>query len=99
MRAQPEDITDPEKTMITLRRGEWGSKYSNDTKVPAWSFSFTVAYEEVFSDGGNKLAFLLQDCDNVPMVTKLDEWDKVEGKLDTSDECKNIEFRIVDETQ
>jgi len=33
------------------------------------------------------------------MVTKLDEWDKVEGKLDTSDECKNIEFRIVDETQ
>lgn len=99
MRAQPEDITDPEKSMIALKAGEWGTQYRNDQKIPAWSFSFTVPYEEVFSDGTNKLAFLIEDCSNVPMVTRLDEWNKIDGKLDITDQWRNISFRIVDETQ
>jgi hypothetical protein len=99
MRAQPEDITDPEKSMELLKSGDWGIKYSNPSKVPVWEFTFTVSYEEVFSDGTNKLAFLLQDCAGVPVITHLDEWSMISGTLDTTAEGRNISFRIDDETQ
>jgi hypothetical protein len=99
MRAQPEDITDPEKSMELLKDGNWGTKYTNSTKIPVWEFTFTVSYEEVFSDGTDKLAFLLQDCSNVPVITNLDEWNKTEGRLDTTDEYRNISFRIDNEDQ
>jgi hypothetical protein len=99
MRAQPEDITDPEKAMKSLKDEDWGTEYRNSTKVPVWEFSFTVAYEEVFSNGTDKLAFLVEDCTGVPVITKLDEWAMVQGKLDTTPQWKNITFRIDHDSQ
>jgi hypothetical protein len=94
MRAQPEDITDPEKSMQLLKDGNWGTQYKNTTKVPVWEFQFTVAYDEIFSNGTDKLAFLLEDCANVPVVTRLDEWPMIQGRLDTTTEWRNITFRV-----
>ena len=83
--------------MTVLKDDEWGTQYTGDIKVPVWEFSFTVSSSEVFSDGNDKLALLIAECANVPMITRLDEWSKIEGKLDTTDEWRNISFRIINE--
>ena len=97
MRAQPEDITDSEKIMESAKNAKWGTSIHKEGKIPHWRFKFIVSYPEVFNDGENKLGYLLKDCSNVPMVTKLEEWYKLENKLDVTPEGRNIYFELINE--
>lgn len=99
MRSQPEDITDPEKSMIQLAKSVMGSQYSTKTKVLSWHFTFIVHQLEVFSENDNDLAKLIQDCADIPMITGLDEWPKLGKILDTSDERRNIYFEVINDRQ
>ena len=93
MRAQPEEIQSPEKTMEHLSNN-WGTSYQNQSKVPVWSFTFTVTHNSVFDDGTDKLGYLSADCNDVPVITRLEEWNEVSGSLSTGGEFKNICFEV-----
>jgi hypothetical protein len=93
MRAQPEDITDPEKIMINPA-AHFCASYKLKTKIPAWVFTFTVDKEEVFQRDSDKLALLHEDASGVPMATKLDEWDSLDSWINVGDTYKNIKFEI-----
>lgn len=98
MRSQPEDITTPVKILETLKSSTvWGTSYKAKESIPCWAFMFTITHSGVFNDGNSELGSLLKDCDGVPMITKLDEWPKLESKLSISDEHKNIHFELINE--
>lgn len=97
IRSQPEDITDPEKKMKILDSGMWGSNYVDKIKVPVWTFDFTVNYQEVFSTGEDKLGKLLQDCQNIPMITGLSEYPLIKNVMSVSSHDKNIYFEVINE--
>jgi hypothetical protein len=82
IRAQPENITEPVQIQL-----------SNHT---AWAFNFTVDRGDVYSNGSNQLSALLEDCNNVPMISGLDETATLSNVLDSGSEG-NIFFEIVDE--
>ena len=98
LRSQPEDITVPEKEDITFSGFQhFGFLFDSaeDKPVPKWAFDFTVNYYSVFDDGITELGALYTDCDSVPMLTKLNEWDKLPNFLDISPELKNIYFEVL----
>jgi len=98
LRSQPEDITVPEKQDITFAEFQhFGFLFDSteDKQVPKWAFDFTVNYYSVFDDGISELGALYTDCDSVPMLTKLNEWDKLPNFLDISPELKNIYFEVL----
>jgi hypothetical protein len=97
MRAQPEDITVSEKLMESAKNEKWGTLIHKAGKIPHWRFEFTVSYPEVFDDGENKLGYLFKDCSDVPMITKLEEWFKLENKLDITPDGRNIYFELINE--
>jgi hypothetical protein len=97
IRAQPENISVPEKSMCSL--SDWGSTYKNPRKIPQWEFTFEIDREEIFDDGISELGFLLRDCQDVPMIVGLEEWAHIGIKLDCSPELKNIHFEIVNDQQ
>jgi hypothetical protein len=94
MRAQPEDITNPEKTMISLKGSHWGKQYTNRTKIPCWTFTFTVDQQSVFNDGISEIGNLIKDCHGIPILNGLDEWSMIINIIDTSDEYRNIYFEL-----
>ena len=95
LRSQPENITIPEKKLIDLKNNEmFGFLFENDDLVPYWHFNFTVAHSSVFYDGVNELGALFTDCDGIPMIKCGSEWDKLPSFLDTSEEVRNIYFKI-----
>lgn len=97
MRSQPEDITDPEKTMESLSTGNWGTEYRAKTKIPVWKFTFTVSQQEVFSDDGNELGKLIQDCVDIPMIVGLDEWVKIHKTINVTEQYRNIYFEVTND--
>ena len=99
MRAQPEDITDPIKTTVELTSdGLWGYLFEKHTDpVDCWQFEFTVSYGSVFNNGITELGALDEDCNGVPMLTGLSEWNKLPNHLDTTKEQRNIYFEVVNE--
>ena len=99
MRIQPEDITYPEKSMISLKNSEWGTKYSSKSKIPQWQFEFTVANVDVFNDGITPLGNLQRDCLDIPMVVNLDEWTGLEPNLHMDSLSKNITFEVVNDQE
>lgn len=99
MRTQPEDITYPEKSMVSLKSGDWGSKYSSKSKIPVWQFEFTVANGEVFNDGITPLGNLQRDCLDIPMVVNLDEWNGLERNLHLDALARNIIFEVVNDQE
>lgn len=95
LRSQPENISDPEKTTINLNSDiRWGKKYKSKTKVAGWTFTFTVSHSNVFKLDENRLGSLLLDCNDVPMITKLDEFRELHNTLSTSADWCNIFFEI-----
>jgi hypothetical protein len=110
MRSQPENITDPKRNEILLMNYDFnldyfGYLYHNEIhesiaagiKIPRWSFSFTVNHSSVFNNGIDDLGNLNNDCNDVPIITKLEEWSKLGNVLNTTDELRNIYFRIANE--
>jgi hypothetical protein len=95
MRAQPENITDPEKLMLSIKKSEWGSEYQSKAKIPVWQFTFTVAQDYVFNDGESQIGNLIKDSHGIPMVTGLDEYQKVTNTIDITDQYRNIYFEVI----
>jgi hypothetical protein len=93
MRAQPENYSDPEKSMVHLSP-IWGTSYRSKSKIPCWTFTFTVDNPEVFMEDNIELIRLFNDSRGVPMIIKLEEWPSLSGNLNTSPELKNIHFEI-----
>ena len=98
LRSQPENITSPYTSTITFEEfDKFGFllEATDDKPITKWAFEFTVNYHGVFNDGINELGALYSDCDSVPMITRLGEWDKLPNFLDISPELKNIYFEVL----
>jgi hypothetical protein len=59
-----------------------------------WTFEFEVETPEVFADGINELGLLLVDCNDVPMLTGLDETNTQSRSLNSLGPDQNITFVI-----
>ena len=96
MRSQPEEISTPQFS-LQLSDDKWGYLITEtQQKIPIWSFYFSVWHKSVFDNGIEELGYLIQDCQGVPMINKLDEWEKLSNKLDTTDALRNIYFEVID---
>lgn len=98
LRSQPEIIRKPEMKRIRfdefLEFGFLFEQHEEET-YPCWSFDFTVQHPSVFRDEVSELGSLYRDCDKIPMIKCNTEWDKLPGMLDTSDELRNIYFKVI----
>jgi hypothetical protein len=97
LRSQPEVVRPPEKTLIRFDEfTDFGFLFDqeDDELYPCWSFDFTIQHPSVFYDGINELGALYRDCDKIPMIKCGTEWDKLPSVLDTSDELRNIFFKV-----
>jgi hypothetical protein len=98
LRSQPEIGRPPEKTFIRFDEfTEFGFLFEQfeDETYPCWSFEFDVQHPSVFYDGVIELGGLYRDCDQVPMIKCHTEWDQLPSFLDTSDELRNIYFKVL----
>lgn len=98
LRSQPENITKPYTSQITFEEfDKFGFLLEtvDDQSITKWAFEFTVNYHGVFNDGISELGALYSDCDSVPMITGLSEWQKLPNFLDISPELKNIYFEVL----
>jgi len=98
LRSQPELVRKPRKTLIRFDEftdfGFLFEQIDNET-YPCWSFDFNIQHPSVFYDGLTELGALYRDCDQVPIVKCNTEWDKLPAFLDSSDELRNIYFRVL----
>ena len=70
-------------------------QHQEDENYDCWTFDFNIQHTSVFNDGINELGALYSDCDTVPMIKTDTAWNKLPAFLDTSDELKNIYFKVV----
>jgi len=98
LRSQPDVTRNPEKIQIRFDEfNNFGFLYQqleNET-YDCWSFDFDIQHPSVFNDGINELGALYSDCDTVPMIKTDTAWNKLPAFLDTSEELKNIYFKVV----
>lgn len=95
LRGQPEDITIPSKLDVTLQDSDnFGFLLETEESIPCWTFEFTIQHASVFNDGINELGSLYNDCNGVPMIKTNTVWDKLPSFLDSSDELRNIYFKV-----
>ena len=97
LRSQPEVTRLPEK--IQIRFDEFDKfgflfEQQEDELYNCWSFDFEIQHPSVFDNGITELGALYSDCDNVPMIKCSTTWDKLPSFLDTSDELRNIYFKV-----
>ena len=94
LRSQPEVVNPPIKSMIRFD-SNFGFLFEDDEEHPCWSFEFDIQHPSVFSDGVSELGALYGDCDMVPMIKCGTEWDKLPAFLDTTEELRNIYFKVI----
>jgi hypothetical protein len=97
LRSQPEIIRKPSETQIrfdTFTDFGFLFEQQDDETYPCWSFDFTVQHPRVFDDGISELGSLYRDCEGVPMIKCHTMWDKIGNSLDSTDELRNIFFKI-----
>jgi hypothetical protein len=96
LRSQPENISIPTSTKIKFDEFEnFGFLLENDEQVICWTFDFDIQHPSVFNDGNSELGSLYSDCDSVPMIKTKTAWDKLPSFLDSSDELRNIYFKVL----
>ena len=103
MRSQPEEISESELTVINiddLKDFNFGYLYEKSynktiNKINIWSFTFSVDHADVFNNGINDLGSLSDDCNQVPMILKLEETFKLSNQMNISDEQRDIYFEIL----
>ena len=103
MRSQPEEISESELTVINiddLKNFNFGYLYEKSynktiSKINVWSFTFSVDHADVFNNGINDLGSLSDDCNQVPMILRLEETFKLSNQMNISDEQRNIYFEIL----
>jgi len=86
LRSQPENISNPIRINIKDDYFDLGDN------LQCWKFDFEVRSITVFSDGNDELAYLKQDCQDIPMVLCGTEDVEVAGLLSTKKPTKNIHF-------
>ena len=99
LRSQPEVVNYPVRTEITFDNfTEFGFLFTQQAEevYSCWSFDFDVHHTGVFDNGITELGALYSDCDMVPMIKCGTEWDKLPAFLDTSDELRNIDFKVTE---
>ena len=98
LRSQPEIVRKPQRKDIRFNEfTDFGFLYEqeDDETYPSWSFDFMIQHPSVFYDGVAELGSLYRDCDSVPMIRCSTEWDKLSAFLDSSDELRNIYFKVL----
>ena len=103
MRSQPEEISESELTVINiddLKDFNFGYLYEKSynktiSKINVWSFTFSVDHADVFNNGINDLGSLSDDCNQVPMILRLEETFKLSNQMNISDEQRNIYFEVL----
>ena len=99
LRSQPESISQVKKSDILLNDSDFGFVYNStreDDTVSIWSFTFTIQHASVFQNDEGELGSLLNDCEQVPMITNLTESVNLTPQLNVDSDLKNIIFEIVD---
>jgi hypothetical protein len=99
LRSQPESISQVKKSDILLTDTDFGFLYTSeqdDGTANVWSFTFTIQHASVFQNDDSELGSLLNDCEQVPMITNLLESVKLTPQLNVDSDLKNIHFEIVD---
>ena len=72
LRTQPLHIQEPvTATSETTAIGEFGDFYTGAQKI--WTWTWAVDREEIYDLGGKTMSGLLQDFEQVPIVTGLEE--------------------------
>lgn len=98
LRSQPEVLRMPEKIKIRFDEftnfGFLFEQLENEI-YDCWTFDFGIQHPSVFNDGITELGALYSDCDTVPMIKTDTAWSKLPSFLDTSDELRNIYFKVV----
>ena len=59
-------------------------------------FDFSIQHPSVFDDGITELGALYSDCEGIPMIKCETSWNKLPQFLDSSDEMRNIFFKVVE---
>ena len=98
LRSQPDLTTPVKRTDIRLDEfTDFGFLFEqqDDETYPCWSFEFEIHHASVFYNGITELGALYSDCEGVPMIKCGTEWDKLPAFLDTSDELRNIYFKVL----
>ena len=99
LRSQPEVVNFPVKTQIRFDESDYFGflfEQQEDEVYDCWTFDFDIQHPSVFDDGISELGALYKDCDNVPMIKCGTTWDKLPAFLDTSDELRNIYFKVIE---
>ena len=86
LRSQPENISTPTQVNII------DDYFDTQGPVRCWKFDFEIRSISVFSDGNDELAYLKQDCQDVPMVLCGTEHPDTEQFLSAKKPTKNIHF-------
>lgn len=97
LRSQPEIVKNPELIKIKFDdQYEFGFLFEqqDNEEYNCWTFEFEIQHLSVFDTGISELGALYDDCDSIPMIKVGTEWEKLPEFLDTSDELKNIYFKI-----
>jgi hypothetical protein len=94
LRCQPENITDPVQRAVRLDSDIWGTNYKSKSPVKCWSFVFEVQQPVIYHNETGPLGNLYQDCEGVPMIINLDEWNQIESVISSNKQTKNIHFEI-----
>lgn len=98
LRSQPEVIKNPEKFQMRFDEfTEFGFLFQQqeDELYNCWTFDFSVQHPSIFNDGISELGALYSDCEGVPMIKCGTEWNKLPNFLDTSEELRNIYFKVL----
>lgn len=86
LRSQPENISTPTEVNII------DDYFGIEGPVRGWKFDFEIRSISVFSDGNDELAYLKQDCQDVPMVLCGTEHPSTVTVLNAKKPYKNIHF-------
>jgi hypothetical protein len=97
LRSQPDILSKPVKNQIRFDEfTDFGFLFDQQESetYPCWSFNFEIHHLSVFDDGISELGALYGDCHGVPMIKCGTEWDKLPVALDSTDELRNIYFKV-----
>jgi hypothetical protein len=98
LRSQPEILNYPKQ--IKIKFDEFDNfgflfEQQDDEEYSCWTFDFEIQHPSVFDDGVTELGSLYRDCDGVPMIKTATAWAKLPVFLDTSEELRNIYFKVL----
>ena len=86
LRSQPENISDP--TYVKIK----DDYFDTEGIVGCWKFDFEIRTIAVFDDGNDELAYLKEDCQDVPMILCGTEHTSTKQFLNAKKPEKNIYF-------